>query len=59
MTVGGVAGMVVTVGGVAGMVVTTPAGALIDATTHKRSFVIVSGIVTVIASTLILFSQNF
>jgi hypothetical protein len=48
-----------TLGGVAGMAVTTPAGALIDATTHKRSFVIVSGIATVIASTLILFSQNF
>src|SRR5580700_258013 len=48
-----------TIGGVAGMVMTGPAGALIDATSHKRSYVIVPGICTVLASMIILLSQQF
>jgi len=55
----GLIGTVMTVGGVAGMVMTTPAGALVDATTHKKLYVIIPGICTVIASGLILLSQNF
>ena len=52
-------GTVMTIGGVAGMLMTTPAGALIDATTRKRAYVIVPGIFTVVASAIILFSQSF
>ena len=52
-------GLVMTLGGVAGMVMTTPAGALIDASTRKRSWVIASGVFTLLASTLIFFSQRF
>ena len=52
-------GLVMTLGGVAGMAVTAPAGALVDHTTRKRSYVIVSGVFTVLASALIFLSQNF
>ena len=55
----GAIGLVMTLGGVAGMAVTAPAGALVDATTRKRTYVIVSGVFTVIASALIFFSQTF
>ena len=48
-----------TVGGVAGMLITTPAGALIDATRHKKLYVIIPGICTVIASGIVLLSQSF
>jgi len=54
----GAIGTVMTVGGVAGMLMTAPAGALIDATKKKRIAVIVSGIFTVLASTLIWVSQS-
>ncbi len=52
-------GSVMTIGGVAGMLMTAPAGALIDATTRKRMYVIIPGIFTVLASFIILLSQNF
>ena len=52
-------GTVMTIGGVAGMIVTTPAGALIDGTTRKRAYVILPGIFTVAASAIILVSQSF
>ena len=55
----GLIGSVMTIGGVAGMLMTAPAGALIDATTRKRAYVIVSGIGAVLASMIILFSQSF
>ena len=55
----GLIGTGMTVGGVAGMLMTTPAGALVDATRHKKLYVIIPGICTVIASGLILLSQNF
>jgi MFS family permease len=55
----GLIGTVMTVGGVAGMLMTTPAGALVDATKNKKFYVIIPGICTVIASGLILLSQNF
>lgn len=41
------------------MLMTTPAGVLIDATTRKRLFIIIPGICTVLASALILYSQQF
>jgi MFS family permease len=52
-------GTVMTVGGVAGMLMTAPAGALIDATSRKRMYVVISAIFTAIASAIILFSQKF
>lgn len=50
-------GSVMTAGGVAGMICTVPAGAFIDHTDRKRWVVVVTGICTVAASFLILFSQ--
>src|ERR1700727_450093 len=55
----GLIGTVMTLGGVAGMIMTAPAGALIDATSRKRLFVIIPGICTVLASAIILLSQGF
>ncbi|WP_349628238.1 MFS transporter [Bradyrhizobium sp. S69] len=55
----GLIGTVMTVGGVAGMVMTTPAGAVIDATRRKKLYVIIPGICTVIASGIVLLSQGF
>jgi MFS family permease len=55
----GAIGLVMTLGGVAGMIVTAPAGALVDATHRKRLYVILSGLFTVLASSLIWVSQDF
>lgn len=55
----GLIGTVMTVGGVAGMLMTTPAGALVDATNRKKFYVIIPGICTVIASGIVLLSQEF
>src|SRR5690348_7521832 len=52
-------GTVLTIGGVAGVLMTAPAGALIDATTNKRLYVIIPGICVVLASAIILVSQEF
>lgn len=55
----GLIGTVMSIGGIAGMAVTAPAGALIDGTRHKRLFVVVPGVCTVLASAVILLSQQF
>jgi MFS family permease len=55
----GLIGTVMTLGGVAGMLMTTPAGALVDATKHKKLYVIIPGICTVIAPGIVLLSQSF
>src|SRR6202051_1962957 len=55
----GLIGTVMTIGGVAGMIMTAPSGALVDATRRKRAYVIVPGVCTVVASFLILLSQQF
>ena len=55
----GLIGTVMTVGGAAGMLMTAPAGALVDATRRKKLYVLFPGICTVIASGLILLSQDF
>ncbi|MBE1160786.1 MFS transporter [Dyella acidiphila] len=52
----GAIGAVMTLGGVVGMFATTPAGALVDSTSHKRALVVVSSICTVLASALLLVS---
>ncbi|WP_246847987.1 MULTISPECIES: MFS transporter [Sphingomonas] len=51
-------GTVMTAGGVAGMIMTVPAGAFIDHTERKRWVVVITGICTVLASFLILWSQS-
>ncbi|MGB6536677.1 MAG: MFS transporter [Xanthobacteraceae bacterium] len=55
----GLIGTVMSIGGIAGVIVTAPAGALIDASSHKRLYVIVPGVCTVLASATILLSQQF
>ncbi len=55
----GAIGLVMTFGGLAGVAVSAPAGALVDATTRKRTYIIVSGAFTVLASALIWVSQSF
>ena len=50
-------GTVMTAGGIAGMLFTAPAGAFIDHTEKKRWVVVVTGICTLLASFLILWSQ--
>lgn len=55
----GLIGTVMTLGGVAGMLMTTPAGALVDATKHKKLYVIIPGVCIVIASGIVLLSQSF
>ena len=55
----GLIGSAMTIGGVAGMAMTAPAGALVDATSRKRLYVIVPGVCTVLASMIILVSQSF
>lgn len=55
----GVIGTAMAVGTVAGVLVTAPVGAFIDATRHKRAWVIGPGFSVVAASALILISQNF
>jgi len=52
-------GTVMTIGGIAGMFMTAPAGAMIDATTRKRLYVVIPGVCTVLASMLLLVSQEF
>jgi len=48
-----------TLGDVVGMLITTPIGGFTDATNYKRSWVIVPGVGVVLASVIILFSQDF
>ena len=55
----GAIGTVMTLGGVAGVLVTAPAGAIVDHTRRKRTYVILSGLFTVLASALIWVSQSF
>jgi hypothetical protein len=55
----GLIGTAMTIGNVAGMLITTPFGAVIDASSHKRMWVIVPGEAVVLASSIILLSQSF
>lgn len=52
-------GSVMTIGGLAGMVVTGPAGALIDASRNKRALVVIASIFTLLASALLWVSPSF
>ncbi len=55
----GAIGTVITLGAIVGMVAVPLAGAVVDATTRKRSCVIAVGLCTVAASALILSSRQF
>jgi MFS family permease len=55
----GLIGSAMTIGNIAGMLIQTPVGGFIDTTRYKRSWVIVPGIAVVLASGIILVSQNF
>jgi MFS family permease len=55
----GAIGTVTTLGAVVGMLSVTPAGAVVDVTTHKRACVIAVALCTVAASALILSSRQF
>ena len=55
----GMIGTALTIGNLAGMLITTPVGGLIDASRHKRAWVIVPGVAVVAASSIILLWQSF
>jgi predicted MFS family arabinose efflux permease len=55
----GLIGSAMTLGNVAGMLITTPIGGFIDTTNYKRACVIIPGIGVVLASVIILYSQEF
>jgi MFS family permease len=55
----GLIGSAMTLGNVAGMLIQTPIGGLIDTTNYKRAWVVGPGISVVLASAIILLSQNF
>ncbi|SEJ74991.1 MFS transporter [Paraburkholderia diazotrophica] len=52
-------GTVLTLGGIVGMLVTTPAGALVDATPHRRAVVVGASALTIVAACVIWLSQRF
>jgi predicted MFS family arabinose efflux permease len=52
-------GLVMTIGALVGMAATAPLGALVDRVRAKRSIVVVSAVVTVLASLIILFAPGF
>lgn len=52
-------GTVMTLGGIAGMLATSPAGALVDATHHKRGIIVIAGVMTTLASLALWVSHSF
>ena len=52
-------GLVMTIGALVGMAATAPLGALVDRIKAKRAMVVVSAIITVLASMVILFAPGF
>jgi MFS family permease len=55
----GMIGTALAIGNIAGLLVATPIGGFIDASPHKRAWVIVPGVAVVAASSIILLWQNF
>ncbi|WP_109476316.1 MFS transporter [Paraburkholderia sp. C35] len=51
-------GTVMTIGGIAGVLATSPAGALVDATRHKRAIIVVAGVLTTLASLVLWVSHS-
>jgi predicted MFS family arabinose efflux permease len=54
----GAIGTVISVGAVAGMLAVGPCGAMVDATSHKRSWIAGAGLMSLAASGLVLLSQQ-
>ena len=54
----GAIGTVISVGAVAGMLAVSPCGAIVDATSHKRSWIAVAGLLSLAASGIVLVSQH-
>lgn len=52
-------GTVMTLGGIAGMLATSPAGALVDATHHKRGIIVIAGVMMVLTSLVLWVSHSF
>lgn len=52
-------GTILTVGAIVGMLVTAPAGALVDATYHRRSVVVGASALTIVAAALIWLSHGY
>lgn len=52
-------GTVMALGGIAGMLATSPAGALVDATRHKRAVIVIAGVLTTLASLVLWVSHNY
>ncbi|WP_144113974.1 MFS transporter [Paraburkholderia sp. BCC1886] len=52
-------GTVMTLGGIAGMLATSPAGALVDATHHKRGIIVIAGVMTTLASLVLWVSHDY
>jgi predicted MFS family arabinose efflux permease len=55
----GMIGIAMSIGNIAGMLIATPVGGFIDASRHKRAWVIVPGVAVVAASSIILVWQDF
>jgi predicted MFS family arabinose efflux permease len=54
----GAIGTVISVGAVAGMLAVSPCGAMVDATSRKRSWIAVAGLLSLAASGIVLVSQQ-
>jgi MFS family permease len=52
-------GTVMALGGIAGMLATSPAGALVDATQHKRGIIVIAGVMTTLASLVLWVSHSY
>jgi MFS family permease len=52
-------GTVMTLGGIAGMLATSPAGALVDATRHKRGVIVAAGVMTTLASLVLWVAHTY
>jgi predicted MFS family arabinose efflux permease len=55
----GTIGTILTVGAIVGMLVTAPAGALVDATYHRRAVVVGASALTIVAALVIWLSQEY
>ena len=52
-------GSILTIGAIVGMLVTAPAGALVDATDHRRSVVVAASVLTIVAAAVIWLSRGY
>lgn len=55
----GLIGTAMTIGAIAGMVAVSPFGGLVDATRHKKWYIVIPGVASVLASAIVLLNQSF